>query len=196
MPATFKLKPGSRVDYRGKTCVILKTVTTDTVEVRIEDGNISRTVSAFELFPPDSKTARHDQLPALDHYSEDQLAEASKRYALIEPILESSAGRGELVRKQATAAGVSVKTIYRWIKKYRDYGRVSALVPGRKGRKMPSRLDPRVEKIIKSVVDNAYLTEQKPKISAIIERIRGLCKKRGLPLPHGNTIRNRIKKRG
>jgi putative transposase len=58
---------------------------------------------------------------------------------------------------------------------------------------MPKRIDPKVEVIVRSVIDGYYLTCMRPSLQQTIDEVVGRCRSVCLEPPHPNTIRARIK---
>lgn len=126
---------------------------------------------------------------------ETEFDEAKSRYLIIKPLLELPKRTTEDVQKVAKKSNKSVATLYRWIKRFETYGTVSSLSNtfhncGAKGK---SRLDPSVDAIVQSVIDELYLNKQQYPLSFIYLKIQDKCKNAGLKVPNKNTVRNRIK---
>ena len=109
----------------------------------------------------------------------------------IQPIIE---GRStEEVQKRADELGVSFTTLYRWYRRYQNYGSAAGLLPNKRGRKVGERMiDVRADSVIQHVIDTFYLTRQRPNAQAVIRKVHAECLKRNIPLPSKNTIRNRL----
>lgn len=95
--------------------------------------------------------------------------------------------------KVAQELQISVPTLYRMINEFKRTGKSTAFLqktrPGGKGK---SRIDPAVEKIIQTYLNEKYLTKQKPSIKAAIDDIQFDCEKAGKKIPSINTVRIRI----
>lgn len=120
--------------------------------------------------------------------------EAQRRYSAIQPLLGSTVvGRNDAIAR-ANAAGVDVATLYRWIKRYKDWGEMLALVPRRRGwQEGSSRLSDEVDQIIEKVITNFYLKPHRPTIPATIQAIVDACEEAQLPPPGKTAIRARLK---
>ncbi|RMN72694.1 Transposase [Pseudomonas savastanoi pv. savastanoi] len=121
-------------------------------------------------------------------------AEAQKRFAAIEPLLGSVVvGRREVVARSA-AVGVDVATLYRWIKRYKDWGEKLALVPRRRGWKEGnSRLSDEASKIIEDVIRDFFLKPHRPTVLATINKIVESCEDAQITPPGVTAIRARLK---
>lgn len=117
---------------------------------------------------------------------------ALDRFSLIKPIIENSTKAD--VEVIASASGNHFTTIYNWLKLYRENRSILALVPQKRGwRESKSRLDVQTENILRKVLEDFYLTAQKPLVSKVIQLVNTSCDRLGIAPPHPNTVRNRIK---
>lgn len=90
--------------------------------------------------------------------------------------------------------GISIRYLYRLIKRYENDQRVSTLVLRRPGPvKGYSRLAPAVSRIIENAIQDYYLNAQKPRVSKLRQIIALEANKAGLPCPSRKAIDNRIK---
>jgi len=164
-------------------------------------------VLAKEIYPPykesiikvseiikESKNAVAIEKELVD-ISETEFAEAKERYLIIKPLLELEKRTAKDVQKLAKQHKKSTATLYRWIQKFETYGTVSALSNSFNhcGGKGKSRLNPSVDTIVQSVIDELYLHKQQYPLSFIYLKIENKCKNLGLKAPNKNTVRNRIK---
>lgn len=124
--------------------------------------------------------------------SEDDWGVALKRYSAIQPFIEKSS-KTEII-KLAEEEGCHYTTIYNWLSAYRKSGSILSLLPNKRGwKESKTRLKDTTELIIKQVLKDYYLTEQKPKLSSVAETIKALCLKNNIEPPHPNTIRYRVR---
>lgn len=119
--------------------------------------------------------------------------EAVKRFEIIHPLLAMGSNRTRnIVNTRATEFGKDASTLYRWISVYESTGLVSSLIRSQRSDKGQTRVTPEVEELIKTSIEDLYLSKQKHSIKSICEHVLAKCKNAGLPLPHANTIRKRI----
>lgn len=135
----------------------------------------------------------------IDHDLEDigteEWATAQMRFSVIAPLLNNEGQNKGAVEKRAKEAGVDTVTVYRWLKRYKEYGEVTALIPFKRGwSKGRQRTSDEVEKVISEVIDEFFLSDQRYTITATIAEVVSRCKKRKLTPPNGSTVRARIKK--
>lgn len=80
------------------------------------------------------------------------------------------------------------------VARYRADPRTSSLVTGRGGRPAGLRLIPaEVEAVIDHWIETFYLTQQKPRPSALHREIQTTCREKSLPVPSYNTVRSRVR---
>lgn len=161
-------------------------------------------VVATELKTGRSRSLRIDELEPietdisdfeddLDDIVDDDWRIAQKRFAILKPLLGKEVLGKEEVREVAKLASVNPTTIYRWIKKYNATQSVTSLIPHKRGwRQGNKRISVETEKVIQEVLENFYLTKQRPTQKQTIIEIRRICSQRGVQPPSHMTIRSRI----
>lgn len=119
---------------------------------------------------------------------------AWEKYLLIKPLLDIEKNQRTLeqVEEIARKAKKNVATIYRWLNKLEETGRVSALLRKPRNDIKKSRLEYKTQEFIDEVITKFYLTDQRHTISDTCEEIKRLASKNDIAAPHPNTIRNRI----
>ncbi|MDG6380740.1 DNA-binding domain-containing protein [Pseudomonas savastanoi pv. phaseolicola] len=86
-------------------------------------------------------------------------------------------------------------TLYRWIERYRDWNEVLALVPRKRGWSSGnSRISYEAEQLVREVIDQHYLTIQRPSIQSTIREIERRARTKGITPPGASAIRARIKR--
>lgn len=136
--------------------------------------------------------------PYADYDLEDIGAEewviAQKRYAVIAPLLGIDGQARSVVEQRAKDAGVDAVTVYRWLRRYKEQGEVTALIPLKRGwGKGRSRISEGVEKVIAETINDFYLTEQRPDVASTVYEVKRRCKALKLSPPTVSTVRTRIK---
>lgn len=146
-----------------------------------------------DLTPVSSKPAEDGPEVDITTVSDEDWAEANRRFHIIHPLL-GTRRTTEGVAEQARAGGVHIATIYRWIDAYERTERVSALLPPKRlGGRGKSRLPEATEAIIKATIEDFYLNRQRRSAQKTYEEVVLRCLNAGVPRPHPNTVRNRIK---
>jgi len=129
----------------------------------------------------------------LEEIGAEEWATAQKRYAVIQPLLTFESQSKQFVEKRAREAKVDTVTVYRWLRRYKDQGDVSALIPMKRGwGKGRARISEDVETVIKNVIDEYYLTDQRPDVASTVFEIRKKCRALKLVQPAVNTVQARI----
>lgn len=160
------------------------------VGVNVETGR-SQVLVIERLQPIGApESSAHADLAEL---SDDDWKEIERRYAAIRPFVDcESVGRGAVTRR-ATEVGVDPATLYRWLKAYRSAGTSVALVPQKRGwRPGKGRISILAEQIIDEVIEDFYLTPQRPTAQRTVEEVFRRCRERMIKPPGSGAIRLRI----
>lgn len=185
--------PGSPVKFQGKEFVILDIAGLDAVIAKDMVSGKSERLPVAQLEPGVTNgvhKARKDLLAIKD----DDWVEARKRFEIIRPLLEMEVGQrnAEQVKAVAKASGCNAATLYRWISAYQETGLVSSLLRASRKDAGHSRLDPKVEEVIKEFINKYFLAAERSSPMDVWDHIKAHCLELKLPVPHPNTIRNRI----
>jgi len=131
----------------------------------------------------------------INEFSDEEWKVAQFRFECIRPLLDDPFRTRQKAEIIAQEAGVHVATLYGWLKAYQNDGHLSALIPRARGRKEgKTLLDPALEAIITSAIDEFYLSKQRYTPADVIEEVKVMCRVAGVKPPHANTVRARIKK--
>ena len=183
--------PGSKHLFQGGIVRVLRLLDFDTVE--IEDTNRKiKPVPRKALAPISTDTPVKDS-NQIFLMSEKDFELASKRWAIIKPIIETP-GDGKLLKGVAKANGIPESTLYRWVRLYRDSETIDSLTEGR-GKALEGRksIDAVLETIIKEAIEEKYMTRLKKSKSKVVEAVKAKCRAKKIKAPHVNTIYNRIR---
>lgn len=137
----------------------------------------------------------------LNDIGNDEWQEAQKKYLAITPLIMEDDWYGEDnyrgeqgYERRSKEVGVSSRTLRRWVDAYQSTGSIGSLIDQKRGWKKGSkRLNDETESIINDVIDNFYLTIQRPNAQATIREVHRRCYLEGVKKPSKNTIRNRIR---
>lgn len=130
----------------------------------------------------------------LEEIGSEEWATAQMRFSVIAPLLVDEGQSRGAVEKRAQTAGVDPVTVYRWLKRYKEYGEVTALIPFKRGwAKGRQRTPKEVEAVISNVIKDYFLTDQRHTVTASIAEVARRCKALKLTPPNGTTVRARIK---
>ena len=192
----FQLEVGSIVtDGKGiyRITHFLSIESVMTVEVNTnEDRQLS--IDALIPYDPDSAPAQTPEPSReLSDFSDEEWAVAQMRLRMIKPLLDNPQRTEADADRLAAAAGIHTKTLYRWLSIFTKAGHISALVPGRRGRKPGTTLLPKAtEAVMLTVIEDFFLTKDKPTVSSTIKEVKRRCRLAHVVPPHDNTIRNRL----
>ncbi len=190
----IKLNKGSIVYFEKEAYEILSTVDYKSVRAKNHTTGKQRILQIDQLRDEPEEPADVDRLNTFcDPVDEKRMEVAKWRFSVIERLLSPERIRSD-VERVAEEAGVSVMTLYTWIKSYESTGVLSSLIPRyeKRGGKGEHRIGELVDEIITEMLDEKYLKTQKLKVTKLHEEIEDRCKNAGLPVPHINTVRNRI----
>ena len=137
----------------------------------------------------------------LNDIGDDEWQEAQKKYLAITPLIMEDDWYGEDnyrgeqgYERRAKEVGVSSRTLRRWVDAYQSTGSIGSLIDQKRGwRKGAKRLNGETENLISEVINNFYLTVQRPNVQATIREIHRRCYVEDIEKPSKNTNRNRIK---
>lgn len=192
-------KPGDPVFYEGKAYQIKTPLTLEKVLLVDEatQNTITAKLSELSVYNTTSSLNKNETT-SFEHYELAQIPEkiwqlAKQRKAIIHPLAIGTCRR---VQAQAAAEklNLSERQVYKLIKRYRNSNfQLQVLIPGKRtGGKGKGRLSQEIEAIIRSAIDDIYLTKQQIKISAVTEEVRRRCYYANLKPPCDHAIRKRI----
>jgi putative transposase len=191
----IKIASNEHVSYQGENYIITDPLNLEEVLIkRLRDGNIVSALIKDLSVPIDDideeKSSVASELTVIDDKYWDT---AQKRFSIILPVLDDR-GNYQLVKAQAKANSVDEATIYRWIERYELTGKISSLVPLKRGstKGESTRLPVTVEAIMKNSILKIYMTNQKSSIRKVHRNIYQKCKNANLEVPHILTVRDRI----
>ncbi len=124
--------------------------------------------------------------------------EACRRDDLLRDLI-AAAGDGPVgraaVEKIAAELGIHPATVYRLIRKFRPERKVSALLPGQRGRPNGMRaISEAVEEIIDETIKSVYLVPERPPMKELVRQVAMRCRMRGEQPPTERTIKSRVDK--
>jgi putative transposase len=123
--------------------------------------------------------------------------EVERRAALLRDLLRQSDWKvtAEVANAALAQLGMPRSTLFRAVARFRRTRRASSLLPLKRGtRDGSSQLDPRIERIIEEQIERFWLKKEKPRFSALMERVHDACHVEGLRAPHRKTIKRRVMK--
>ncbi|MBE0442590.1 DDE-type integrase/transposase/recombinase [Psychrobacter sp. FME13] len=126
----------------------------------------------------------------INEVSDDDWKKAHERYIAIKPLLNSTS---ITLDERASEVDVSARTLRRWRDAYLSANSIASLIDRKSGRrKGDNQLKPHVEKLIQDVINEHFLTIQRPTEESTIREVLKRCYELGIDKPSKNTIRRRI----
>ena len=200
MTKLFKsIDVGQRVQYESNVWRITHITSANTAVIanEVTQEIKSCTIDSLVLISEPGKAKTHPiakRVADLSEFSDENWAQAQKRYDIIKPLIEAPSRTKALVEQVAVASGVHYGTIYKWMSKYLASRSMVSLVDEKRGpRKGDTKLVQEIEVVITQTVEELYLHKQRMSMKDLAKEIRRRCKNAGLTPPHGNSIRTRIK---
>ncbi len=191
---SFKIAPGEIVIFQGVRFQIVRLLDVSSLLAREIDKMELHRLYIRDLSP------NINHLPVKERKKNRDIVElpekewtiAQERYSIILPLL-TNIRNGELVARVAKEANVNKATLYRWIQKYEQSGMVSSLANEENtGGRNKSRLSDDIEAVIKSAIEEFYLSKQRYTIAKLHQEIQMICKLAKLKPPSLLTIHSRV----
>lgn len=122
--------------------------------------------------------------------------EAQRRAVVIGPLAAQDAVPAAAARDAGRALGLSRRTIYALLRRWRQSGGLAAALaprpsPGGRGK---GRLPAAAERIVAEAIHDEYLTKQKKRAEAVVRAVRERCRLAGTKPPAANTVRARVRR--
>lgn len=190
----FAIEPGVEVEADSRSFIIEYVLDMDSVMARDVATNESERLPIADLQPRASSSQEAAATPDLTQLDGADWDEARRRREAIKPLLAMNRPPRSLVADHARAYGVSAPTMYRWMNVFRSAGnKLSVLLPTPpNGGRDKKRLQPEIEAIIDTAIEQFYLTKQQPSVKDTADEVARLCRNAGLPTPHPSTVGRRI----
>ncbi len=126
----------------------------------------------------------------INEVSDDDWKKAHERYIAIKPLLNSTS---ITLDERASEVDVSARTLRRWRDAYLSANSIASLIDRKSGRrKGDNQLKPHVEKLIQDVINEHFLSIQRPTEESTIREVLKRCYELGIDKPGKNTVRRRI----
>jgi putative transposase len=111
------------------------------------------------------------------------LPEVERRAAVLRDLSRQSGWKvtAEVADAALAQLGIPRSTLFRAVARFRRTRRTSSLLPLKRGKREGSLLlDPRVERIVEEQIERFWLKKEKPRLSALMERVHDACHVEGL----------------
>ncbi|KJZ13307.1 transposase [Marinomonas sp. S3726] len=186
----ISIVPGKLVYWRGDGAIVIEIKSFSRLLIRLIESGKTEQVDVQDIaLKVSSESPAHTHLLAKD--KEWELA--VERYEIIKPLLLLKKRTAESVQTVARKSNKGVATIYRWLKTYEETGLVSSLLRQKRSDSGTLKLDPEVNELIDSYIQNHYLKQERKSITKVFTLLKSECQKLELPVPHKNTVYARIK---
>ncbi len=133
------------------------------------------------------------QLEAVRSVSDALWQRATRREDALTALLKGSGSLAERAKEVAGQHKISVRTLYRWLARYRDTAQTSALIAHARGvRSGARRLDVDRERLVKKIIEQQYLSRSRPSVEEIVRIVHQRCLEGHCKPVSRNAIRARI----
>lgn len=124
-----------------------------------------------------------------DEISDDDWKNAQRKLEAIQPFIMEVADNYISMESRAKEYKVSVRTLQRWIAAYNETNSIASLLEKKRGWvKGQRRINPIQQQLIDEVINDFYLTVQKPTNTAVVNEVFRRCFKRNISKPSKNAV--------
>jgi putative transposase len=135
-------------------------------------------------------------VPELSLIAEADWHEARRYLPVIRRLAEMRERTRADVECAANEPGCGPTHAYVLLRRYLADPRLTSLLPRVRGPKRGfSKLDCEVDNLINELIEAVYLKRQRPRITDLVDQVRGRCREMGLPLPSRKAITTRLRAR-
>jgi len=188
--ADLDLSAGSLVSVDGVRCVVVRAADFERLLIR-DDRGLVRSVSLADVRPIEGTPP--PMRPELSTVRDEDWKRAMARYDAIEPLLKSPARDASRVQQIAQSLRVHASTVYRWVERARANGVGGLLDQPRTGGRGQFRVAAGTGEVITAVLSTRLSGGRPRSIPKLIGEVLEACRVKQVPVPHANTVRNRIK---
>lgn len=191
MTGVVSLYPGALVGLAdGETYLVVKFRSAETVLVEHRETFRRKVVPLEEIRPAKaSQDDTHDVSP--EQVTDSKWEAAKEKYLAVKRVEELGGGEAN-VKVVAAELEVHPATIYRWISDYKKAERVADLYRRTRSDVGKTRLSPRQEAMMRRVIRDFHLSEERPTITASHNELDRRCKLKKLKTPSLDTFKARI----
>lgn len=198
-PTTFEVGPGAIIKVGDAVMCVKRWESSSSVFARDVNTSLDRVVTLTEITESLAHNQKGHQVD-LSTIDEDEWDTAIQRYRTLLPLVGAPGRSRDSVAAAANALQVSTATAYRWLDRLERYGTVSCLIRKQRNDKGTKKLEESVEKIVRDVLVNEYLTQLKRSPTKALTEIQRRCKAKNrtlgdegkLSLPSKTTLLRRI----
>lgn len=144
------------------------------------------------LGPDDTDGDPNETTSSLQGLEGKRLEAFKRRLEAIMPLANLPHRSSADVEDRAKEVGMSSRTLFRLLARHKSFGPEGLMIPESFGGKGRPRVDRVTEGIIKTILENYYLSKQRPKPTVAYRLIEAECAKQRAPPPCLNTLYDRI----
>jgi putative transposase len=191
----IRFEPGTRFKLGELTVELLHCLSLHRVVISDPTTGEARVVARAELKPLEKGVnAEAARPPELNDVSEEAFAKGAAREDALRPYITAGVMSDREAHRLGRTLGVSGRTVWRWMKRYKQCGDITAFLdapPGvRQGR---HSLDPEVDAIIHFAVSQKLCLSGNCSVRAVYNTIESDCTAIGRAVPARSTVLDRIK---
>ncbi|APF77648.1 Mu transposase C-terminal domain-containing protein [Vibrio cholerae] len=178
---TLPIKTGSLILWKGQRHKITRVLNSSYILGLSLDTEELEKIPVSEISPISEEKTQVRTVTELSAITDSEWETASRRLKIIEPLLALGANCTENdVKEIAEKSKTSQATLYRWLKKYRESGKLSSLINKKRNDKGKSKLSKEQDKLIDICIQKDFLKLERPSIKQGYDDYRYECKKSGL----------------
>ena len=186
------IEAGNLVEHGGRSYQIKEVVDLSTVTAIDRETHETKVLPLAELQVV-KQALGGVHVRALDDVAPEEEEIAKERLKAIQPLLDMPRFGRKDVEARAAEVSKSPETLYRWIRRYTGFRDHTSLVSHKRGRKKGSKwLAKPVERVIDEVIENFYLTPERPGPDRTIEEVEKECLNKNIKAPSHSAIRARL----
>ncbi|WP_130537956.1 helix-turn-helix domain-containing protein [Thiomicrorhabdus indica] len=160
----LQLEIGESVVYQNERYFIRQVNSINTVVLIYAETGAIKEVSISEVSV--SKFEEPKKTDDLQRISDDSWNQAMERFDIVQPLLVAGRTR-KMVEARAKEFGISTNTLYGWIKRFQETGKVTDLLREDRTDKGEPRLAPEIKEIVETAIQNEYKTQQKKSVAKV-----------------------------
>lgn len=184
------IRVGERAYISGRELTVIEIMNLDSAIVKYVDAEETESVLLVDLsLNPLGTNPKLTSLGKIDKHQWDNLR---AKFRLLKPLLNTGDKNDADYEAVAKAAGKSVRTIYRWVERYRKNELLTGLMRSVRSDKGSYNLSAELESIIAEKIQSIYQVLERPSIKNLYDAICAECRKRNVQPPHKNTIGKRV----
>lgn len=194
----FPVREGAVVAYNNELYAVRAVLALDRVVIQHAVSRLTESVALDHLRHPNSIAAAPADAeaakPVLDSFTDAEKELAKERLEHLSELIGKPGRTRTDVGKVAKRMKLSIGSVYRLINDYERTQSLVGLIPGKRGPKSGPRVDERVEALLQECIETHYMSDQQLPVKEVFDVVEARCKAERIPIPHINTLRNRIKR--